>query len=210
MQEKAEMKTKEKFAIEALRLFADKGYEAVSIAEIANAVGCSAPALYKHYKNKQELLDAIIKNSEDIFKNQMAEEKNNLADDPMLKECISGYTEEQEIARMQKVFTDAIHIEAVQLFRKMCLVEQFHMKNLAEIYTYRYITYQTDQAENVMQILMNQGKIKKGNARVLARIYMSIPMMCIGICDREPEREEECLELIAEHIREFNRNYRII
>lgn len=38
--------TKEKFLIGALRLFAEKGYDAVSVAEIASAVGVTAPALY--------------------------------------------------------------------------------------------------------------------------------------------------------------------
>ena len=55
-----EVSTKEKFVIEALRLFSEKGYEAVSVAEIAGAVGCSAPALYKHYKSKKQLLEAVI------------------------------------------------------------------------------------------------------------------------------------------------------
>ena len=47
------MKTKELILDAALKLFAKKGYEAVSVAEIADAVGVKAPSLYKHYKSKQ-------------------------------------------------------------------------------------------------------------------------------------------------------------
>lgn len=41
--------TKQRILSEALKLFASKGYEAVSVAQIAGAVGIKAPSLYKHY-----------------------------------------------------------------------------------------------------------------------------------------------------------------
>jgi len=40
---------------EGLRLFADKGLSATSIRDIAQATGLSNPALYKHFKTKEEL-----------------------------------------------------------------------------------------------------------------------------------------------------------
>lgn len=46
------MTTKEKILKEALNLFAEKGYNAVYVGEIADAVGIKAPSLYKHYKSK--------------------------------------------------------------------------------------------------------------------------------------------------------------
>ena len=51
--------TKKQFLIEALRLFAEFGYDSVSISQIAERVGCSAPALYKHYSGKHALFDEI-------------------------------------------------------------------------------------------------------------------------------------------------------
>lgn len=47
------MTTKQKILNEALTLFAEKGYSAVYVGEIADAVGIKTPSLYKHYKNKQ-------------------------------------------------------------------------------------------------------------------------------------------------------------
>ena len=52
--------TKQKILLEALRLFSQKGYDAVSVEQIADAVGIRAPSLYKHYKGKQDIFDAIF------------------------------------------------------------------------------------------------------------------------------------------------------
>ena len=45
--------TKEAILTTALQLFAGNGYEAVSVSEIAGALGMTKGALYKHYKNKE-------------------------------------------------------------------------------------------------------------------------------------------------------------
>ena len=47
------MNTKQKILLESLRLFSQRGYDAVSVEQIAAAVGIKAPSLYKHYKSKQ-------------------------------------------------------------------------------------------------------------------------------------------------------------
>lgn len=43
-----------------MRLFSQSGYDAVSVERIASAVGIKAPSLYKHFKSKQEIFDAIV------------------------------------------------------------------------------------------------------------------------------------------------------
>lgn len=41
-------------------LFANKGYQATSIVDIADAVGIRGPAIYKHYGSKADIYDAVI------------------------------------------------------------------------------------------------------------------------------------------------------
>ena len=52
--------TKEKILITALELFAQNGYEAVSVSDIAGQLGITKGALYKHYTNKRAIFDCII------------------------------------------------------------------------------------------------------------------------------------------------------
>ena len=56
---------KEKILTTALKLFARKGYEAVSVSMIAFELGITKGALYKHYKNKRAIFESIIKRMEE-------------------------------------------------------------------------------------------------------------------------------------------------
>lgn len=46
--------------VAAAELFRERGYHNVSVADVAEAVGMTAPALYRHYRNKRELLAAAV------------------------------------------------------------------------------------------------------------------------------------------------------
>ena len=56
-----EKNTKERILDEALRLFAQSGYMGTSMNDIADRMGVTKAALYKHYKSKQEILDSILR-----------------------------------------------------------------------------------------------------------------------------------------------------
>ena len=64
------MDTKQRILDEALTLFSEKGYANVYVADIADRVGIKAPSLYKHYKNKQAIFDAIIEEMNQRFLEQ--------------------------------------------------------------------------------------------------------------------------------------------
>ena len=203
-----EVSTKEKFVIEALRLFSEKGYEAVSVAEIAGAVGCSAPALYKHYKSKKQLLEAVIEASNKGFEAQMEAMHFDFDSNGKDREAFIDMTEEDEIKRLQDMVSYTIHNWFSQAFRKLCTVEQFHMKELSEAYDLRYVDFPINQYEKIFELWIESGKMKPGNARAMAALYVGYPMLVIGICDRDPQKEEECMKKIEEHIREFNKQFR--
>ena len=203
-----DVSTKEKFVIEALRLFSEKGYEAVSVAEIASAVGCSAPALYKHYKSKKQLLEAVIEASNKGFEAQMEAMHFDFDSNGKDREAFIDMTEEDEIKRLQDMVNYTIHNWFSQAFRKLCTVEQFHMKELSEAYDLRYVDFPINQYEKIFELWIESGKMKPGNARAMAALYVGYPLLVIGICDRDPQKEEECMKKIEEHIREFNKQFR--
>ena len=68
------MTTKQKILNEALTLFAEKGYSAVYVGEIADAVGIKTPSLYKHYKSKQDIFNSCV----EVFAERMENIRNNM------------------------------------------------------------------------------------------------------------------------------------
>ena len=52
--------TKKKIFDASIKLFAQKGYKATTVREIAKEVGIQQSAIYNHFKNKEAILDAII------------------------------------------------------------------------------------------------------------------------------------------------------
>lgn len=55
--------TKEKIHAAATRLFVLKGFGSTSVQEIADAAGISIGLLYRHYKTKEELFNAIARDA---------------------------------------------------------------------------------------------------------------------------------------------------
>src|SRR5262245_48977521 len=52
--------TKREITVEAAALFGARGFAAVSVQEIADRVGITAAAIYRHYPSKEAVLDAVL------------------------------------------------------------------------------------------------------------------------------------------------------
>ena len=52
--------TKQLILEQALALFSAHGYDAVTVGDIARAVGIKAPSLYNHFPGKQAIFDALV------------------------------------------------------------------------------------------------------------------------------------------------------
>ena len=64
--------TKQEILEASLELFSVQGFEATSIAQIADAVGIRKASLYSHFESKQAILDALTK---DILEQYSAKHK---------------------------------------------------------------------------------------------------------------------------------------
>jgi AcrR family transcriptional regulator len=69
------MTTRERIVSESLRLFADRGYAATSVAEIEAAAGLSpgAGGLYRHFRSKEEVLATAIREHIERTRRQISE-----------------------------------------------------------------------------------------------------------------------------------------
>ena len=130
------MKTsREHMLLVALRLFAQKGYEATSIFDIAQELQITKGAIYKHFKNKQDILDAIISKMEE--NDQRFAEQFIMPIHVLSLEELEAYqkvTMKQVIDFSIAMFTYWTEDEFASLFRKMLTIEQYHDKKMNLLY----------------------------------------------------------------------------
>ena len=195
--------TKQKILEKALELFSTQGYDSVSVGEIAKAVGIKAPSLYNHFPSKQAIFDAIMESTAaqyEVDTDQINIHVQNAEQD------IPVFTEISEDALFEKVrqiFDYSLHNDNIRKFRKMITIEQFRSPSLGELYTRRFSERLVDYHAEIFRSLIAAGVIYGGDADALALMYVAPVITLIGVCDRQPERETECLEKLKSHVKQF-------
>lgn len=65
--------TAEKILDAAEDLFAEKGFDATSLGDVADRVGIRSPSLYNHFRNKEALYSAVIERLLEVFTSPLLE-----------------------------------------------------------------------------------------------------------------------------------------
>ena len=85
----------------------------------------------------------------------------------------------------------------------MMTIEQFRSPSLGELYTRRFSERLVDYHAEIFRSLIAAGVIYGGDTNALALMYVAPVITLIGVCDRQPEREAECLEKLKSHVKQF-------
>lgn len=197
--------TKERILEKALELFSARGYDAVSVGEIAKAAGIKAPSLYNHFPSKQAIFDTIVETTAAQYETDTGRIHIHVQD---AAQDISAFTEITEAVLFEKVrqiFEYSLHNETISRFRRMMTIEQFRSTQLAALYSKRYVDRVLAYHANIFRSLIATGELRKEDPEVLAMMYVAPVLTLLGICDRQPEREEECLKKLRQHVSLFFR-----
>lgn len=201
------MNTKQRILDAALTLFSQNGYANVYVGQIAEAVGIKAPSLYKHYKSKQDIFQAILDEMKSRYDAQAAAlnmNGNNAVADANTFAAVS----EDGLVRMgMGLFMYFLHDDYAQRFRKMLTVEQFRDPDLAQLFGRQYADDPLAYQALMFSMLEKNGVLKEQDPNVMAIQFYAPIYMLLTMCDREPHREEELTVLLEQHIRQFSRIY---
>lgn len=188
-------KTKQRILDAALELFSTQGFEATSIAQIADAVGVRKASLYSHFDSKQDILDRLIESiMEDYTKHSVRSLADRIGDELDPDGVVQLVTEQIRYT---------VHDEHVSRARKMLTIEQYRNSQLAELKTRQSYMDVLAFAEALMERLVSEGKLKPLDTQMMAAQFAFPISVWMALCDREPEREDEVFELIERHIRQF-------
>ena len=198
------MRTKDKILIEALSLFSVSGFSGVSVRDIAKAVGIRESAIYKHYKNKQQLFDTIVEVSADRI--NVLQEK-----------LISKFNHEENtkdifpIGSIQDIYCNIFLFyltdDVLSKFRRMMTIEQFKSHELNEKFKEMFIKKTLSYQSEVFRTLITEGKVNGTDPEIMAIHFYSPIFMLLFRYDTEGDRIDNALNLIKRHIKEFFRLY---
>ncbi len=199
--------TREEILEAALDHFSVYGYEATSISQLADAVGIRKASLYSHFSNKQDILDTVIKTvlggyaDHSIFAH---------ADwnDPEFTKGKEDMSAEDVAWLVQGQVRYILHDPHIKKGRKMLMIEQFRNAELAELQTKQNYEDVLHYFEGMMEFLIREGTLKKADPEIMAAQFASPITVWINLCDREPDREEEVMELVRKHVVQFFDIYR--
>lgn len=161
-----EKNTRELIMQEALNLFAAKGYAAVSMRDIATAVGIRASSIYNHFSGKQELFDALVQKANNIKNSLQVVFLNAFSKVEAVEEdafvqtgafFLTGYLQNPQIAPLLRVLE----------------CERFHNENADRAWQELMISAPIEHEINIFNMLKIRGIIEDENAKVLASEYQS-------------------------------------
>lgn len=192
------MSTKEKILEDSLTLFSKQGYDGTSVEQIAQAVGIKAPSLYKHFKGKEEILNAIIDSAEARYEESFGSEKN-IGKLPESKE-------EFVLATMGKLsFT--MHDPLIRKIRMLLVQEQFRNPRFAQITTKHQMEGVQKMYERIIEGMMKKGLFIEEDPQMLSVELTGPAVLLIAKADREPQSSEQILKDLEKHIRHFCKVY---
>lgn len=198
--------TKQEILNAALDLFSVQGFEATSISQIANAVGIRKASLYSHFENKQAILVAIVKEVLERYAEHSIFALANW-DDPDFTKDKQDMTPDAAVQMIQGQLRYILHDPAISRARKMLTIEQFQNADLAKLQTKQNYTDVLRYFTGLVGFLIRQGVLTEDDPEIMAA-QLCLPItVWLGLCDREPEREQEVMGLVEHHIRQFFRLY---
>ena len=192
--------TKQAILDVSLDLFSTNGFEATSIGQIADAVGIRKSSLYSHFESKQEILDTLIADISVQFERGATffRKGEDLGEDPL----------KTVVDRVREQIRFVLHDSRISKVRKLMIIEQFRNPQISDLQTKH--VYSDLLACNLALVndLVAKSVLKNEDPEIMAAQFTFPISIWLNLCDREPEREEEVMQLIGRHIRQFFRIYR--
>ncbi|MDH5424103.1 MAG: TetR/AcrR family transcriptional regulator [Gammaproteobacteria bacterium] len=144
----------------AKALFADKGFHGVSIDEIVNAVGVSPAILYRHFKSKDELYDAVL---QDFSCQRESYVDTIVSSDADFETILRGIT---------AVFIDSIVRQPDLLKIELYSILEGHDAH-RKFFLNRWKTF-TDFIEYSLNELQSRGKLSRIDSKASALMYQGM------------------------------------
>ncbi len=187
------MNTKERIFNAALNLFSQKGYDSVSLREIAEEVGIRKSSIYSHYPSKEAILMDIFDYFTQQFENNPVVNIDEIElnkSNPLLEDPELFYHKGSEAIK-QMVFQ-----ETNLKIWKLILIQMHHNEKIKLFFQNEILVKPLIFWNEFFTILKEKGIIREDiNPKLLAKQYYSFPIyLLLEICAKYDDIPQETLD----------------
>ena len=196
-------KTKEKILKHALKLFSSKGFKATTVRDIAGSIGIKQSALYNHFKNKDEILETLIR---DLTSSAIVTLFDNKDASQLHKE---GKSLLMSIATTFKLLSFDGQNEA--LF-KLLMQEIYRNERIREIYNEYFYQENVKKLSGVFFGMMQEEMIKSSDPLLLANEFFSplfFYQMQVSLLKLDKKSTSSVVSLFEKHVEHFWDNVKV-
>lgn len=161
--------TKDKIFDSALFLFSEKGYDGVSIRDIARAVGIKESSIYNHYQGKRTILDDICSQ----FIKTLSVSRPSLAE---IEEMLKTSRPHEIFLYLIVSYGQRINPK-LSLMAKIVFSEQFHDEEVHDIFEEEIIQKNVEYYESVLSLMERNNLIKPCDKNILANVFNNEQIM---------------------------------
>jgi AcrR family transcriptional regulator len=204
--------TRERILLEALNLFSMKGFEPVTVRDIARAVGIKESSIYNHFINKQDIFDSIIQTYSERG-NELFHSMELIGDDMEFlvdTRTVSMYqqmTPDQFAAIAGQIFEFYFVDEINAKLRKMLAIEQFRNPEISTLFRKLSFDDAIDFQSNLFAALIAAGCFIQTDPYLMALAFFAPIFLIFNKYDNNEQSLREAKQLFIRHIDHFNKVY---
>lgn len=162
--------TKDRIMDTAIDLFSRRGYEAVSLQDIAEAVGIRKSSIYNHFKGKDLILQSILS----YFSTELARSDVKRTDeDKLIETYLDTLGPAGLLAAVGKQLEDTLKTPKMRKIWRMIAMEVYRNAMIRSFFERDVIERPTSFWEKAFRAMTQRGMIRQTDVAVLAREYQA-------------------------------------
>lgn len=194
--------TKIRILNEALALFSIKGYDGVTMFDIANAVGIKPASIYKHYTGKEEIFRSIVKEFE--------EKTGNIFNASVLDNRVYlDVTKEMLIEMIQQTFQLYAQEPFLTRCRRLFMISAFHRPEIGDLYVKYFIEMPMQYQAELFAILQENKMLDKRDTSIMAYHFYTPILILLQEFDYKKITMEEAIDKISLLVSDFMEVYQL-
>lgn len=197
---KRKSETKDRIRDIAIDLFSKRGYNGVSMRDIARSVKIHESSIYSHYSGKEDIMDSIIS----FLINEFKPETDNIP----LEDLLDKYDPEMIVKNAISTMIESLKRPHIRKILRLMWIELYHNEKFLDFFKNQYIIPTNVFWSHLFQKMIEKDLIIDYDPNILAReffnhcIYLFFECFVVNYDENSYELLiDELNEKVSDHIK---------